>query len=157
MVLDWKDIAKFKSEEELENFILSKSIKISKKKITTINCKYCPLSNNTNDDSLIFCRANLRYLVCRCSSGCKMRYQTRICKNSAILRVLNDNNFHDFHTNSNKVEIKSSCPEKIINHNTVVRADGFIIFLTTILQSFLLLFVIFICISILLKTLFNLK
>ena len=57
MVLDWKDIAKFKSEEELENFLLSKSIKISKKKITTINCKYCPSSNDTNDDSLIFCRA----------------------------------------------------------------------------------------------------
>jgi hypothetical protein len=156
MVLDWKDIAKFKSEEELENFLMSKSIKISKKKITTINCKYCPSSYDTNDDSLIFCRANLRYLVCRCSSGCKMRYQTRICKNSAILRVLNDNNTHDFHTNSNKVEIKSSC-EKIINDNTVVRTDGLIIFLTTILQSFLLLFVIFICISILLKTLFNLK
>jgi hypothetical protein len=153
MVLNWQDIAKFHSEEQLENFILSESINISKKKITAINCKYCKTVKDYSNDLLTSCRAYLRYLVCRCSSGCKMRYQTRICSNYAILRVLKDENFHDFHSNIKNREIKDTLVEENTQPYKDSTTNGFFIFIKTFFESLVIFLVIIFCLFILLKAL----
>ena len=87
MVLNWQQVGAFKSEIELEEYLSLENIHISKINVINYTGK-CKCVRDTNDYIVSICRISIRYLFCRCTHGCKMRYKTKICKNMALLEVL---------------------------------------------------------------------
>jgi hypothetical protein len=94
MVLNWQQVGAFKSEIELEEYLSLENIHISKINVINYTGK-CKCVRDTNDYIVSICRISIRYLFCRCTHGCKMRYKTKICKNMALLEVLRDKHYHD--------------------------------------------------------------